>query len=106
LHPGSLGERIHLLTGLREGLRARGYLEGQNVTIEYRWADDQFDRLPALAAQMASMPVPGALDRIGKRRSKSATDGGVRRASASQLITRNGSEKLRVGSKSRSAAGP
>jgi putative ABC transport system substrate-binding protein len=57
LHPGSLGERVHLLTALREGLRARDYREEQNVTIEYRWADDQFDRLPALAAELVRRRV-------------------------------------------------
>jgi putative ABC transport system substrate-binding protein len=52
LHAGSPGERVHLITALREGLRARGYLEGENVIIDYRWAEDQFDRLPALAAEL------------------------------------------------------
>src|SRR5262249_29924957 len=50
LHPGSLNERVHLVAALREGLRAGGYIEGQNVTVDYRWAEDQFDRLPELAA--------------------------------------------------------
>jgi len=36
----------------REGLRARGYIEGQNVSVDYRWAEDQFDRLPELAAEL------------------------------------------------------
>jgi len=52
LHAGSPGERVHLITALREGLRAIGYLEGQNVVIDYRWAEDQFDRLPGLAAEL------------------------------------------------------
>jgi ABC-type uncharacterized transport system substrate-binding protein len=57
LHPGSPGERLHLITALREGLRAHGYFEGQSVTIEYRWAEDQFDRLPALAAELVRRRV-------------------------------------------------
>jgi len=47
LHAGSPSERVQ-----REGLRARGYIEGQNVSVDYRWAEDQFDRLPELAAEL------------------------------------------------------
>src|SRR5262249_4366852 len=52
LHPGSLNERVHLVAALRAGLRAGGYIEGQNVTVDYRSAEDQFDRLPELAAEL------------------------------------------------------
>jgi putative ABC transport system substrate-binding protein len=48
---------LDYLAAFHQGLRETGYVDGQNVTIEYRWANDQYDRLPALAAELVSRKV-------------------------------------------------
>jgi putative ABC transport system substrate-binding protein len=45
------------LAGFHKGLAENGYIEGKNVTVEYRWAENQNDRLPALAAELVRRPV-------------------------------------------------
>src|SRR5579864_2648429 len=45
------------LASFRRGLRQQGFVEGQNVQVEYRWARKQSERLPKLAAELVALPV-------------------------------------------------
>jgi putative ABC transport system substrate-binding protein len=47
----------HLVAAVREGLREQGFVEGQNLAIEFRWARGEYDRLPSLAAELVALPV-------------------------------------------------
>src|SRR5215813_6855131 len=58
LNFGSPESDASRLTGLRRGLKETGYVEGRNFVIEYCWAGNQADRLPALAADLVQLRVP------------------------------------------------
>jgi putative ABC transport system substrate-binding protein len=57
LHSGTAGSNAHLVDAFRRGLAEASYVEGRNVTIKYRWAEGQYDRLAGLAAELVRRPV-------------------------------------------------
>jgi putative ABC transport system substrate-binding protein len=57
LNSGSAGSRGEQFAAFDRGLKEAGYVDGQNVTVEYRWADDDYSRLPSLAAELVRRPV-------------------------------------------------
>jgi putative tryptophan/tyrosine transport system substrate-binding protein len=57
LHSGSPDGYAPMVTAFRQGLQETGHIEGQNVAIEYRWAEGHYDRLPAMAADLIRHPL-------------------------------------------------
>jgi putative ABC transport system substrate-binding protein len=76
LNSGSRGSTAPGVAAFREGLSETGYVEGQNVAIEYRWAEGGYDRLPSLAA-----------DLVGRKVDVIATGGGEITARAAKNAT-------------------
>ena len=57
LHSGSAAQNTERLVAFRKGLNDGGFVEGRNITIEFRWADGHYDRLPAMAADLIDRHV-------------------------------------------------
>src|SRR6516162_4461268 len=57
LHPGASEIGARDVAAFRKGLQESGYVEGQNVAVEYHWLEGQYDRLPALMADLVRRPV-------------------------------------------------
>src|SRR5260221_745116 len=76
LNSTSPGPNAANVAAFRQGLSETGYAEGQNLAIEYRWAEGRYDRLPALAA-----------DLVGRKVDLIATSGGTASALAAKNAT-------------------
>ncbi len=76
LHLAAPGSFMQFLDDFRQGLNEAGAVEGQNVAIEFRWAEGQYERLPALAAEL-----------VGRRVSVIVAGGGDRPIQAAKAAT-------------------
>jgi putative tryptophan/tyrosine transport system substrate-binding protein len=63
LGPGSAVSDAFRVTAFRQGLSETGFVEGQNVRVEYRWAEEHYDRLPAMATDLWRPLIEG--DEVG-----------------------------------------
>ena len=73
---GSADAFAHVVAAFHQGLNETGFIEGRNVAVEYRWAEGQYDRLPALAAELIGRPVVVIVATggdVGVRAAKTAT---------------------------------
>jgi putative ABC transport system substrate-binding protein len=88
------GEQLqfaHLVAGFHRGLNESGFVEGQNVAIEYRWAGRQYDRLPALAADLVRRRVSVIIAAGG------AHEAGIASSSVIPIVCTFGGDPVRAG---------
>jgi putative tryptophan/tyrosine transport system substrate-binding protein len=82
---------LHLVAAFRQGLNEAGFVEGQNVAIEFRWADDRHDRLPVLAADLVRRPAAAIVaNSVSAQAAKAAT-------ATTPIVVVSGSDPVRMG---------
>ena len=85
--------QAHAMTAFRAGLQETGYVGGQNVTVEYRWADGRYDLLPSLAAELVSRPVTVVVAIGGSRVGRAA----MTATSTIPIVFVSGADPIKVG---------
>jgi putative ABC transport system substrate-binding protein len=93
LGTASAGPFAHLLAGFRRGLQETGFVEGRNVAIEYRWAEGQYDRVPALAADLVRRQV-AVIVTVGGETSAAAAKAAT---AAIPIVFNTGTDPVRLG---------
>jgi len=76
------------LNAFRQGLKDMGFVENENVAVEYRWANNQNERLPELAAELVRQSVAVKVHRAARRRSGSMVARGARAAAGDNTCHR------------------
>ena len=91
LRSTSAANSAHLVRAFRQGLNEAGFVEGQNIAIEYRWADDRHDRLPGLAADLIRRPAAVIVgNTVTAQAAKAAT-------ATTPIVVVSGSDPVRMG---------
>ena len=93
LGTASAGPFAHLLAGFRRGLQETGFVEGRHVAIEYRWAEGQYDRVPALAADLVRRQV-AVIVTVGGETSAAAAKAAT---AAIPIVFNTGTDPVRLG---------
>ena len=79
LDPSSLDKYAPFVAAFRKGLNEAGFVGGRNVTIEFRWAEGQYERLPVMAADLVRRQVAAGADRpvVATKRVRTVSGSGL-----------------------------
>jgi hypothetical protein len=90
----------HLVSAFRQGLNEAGFVEGQNVAVEYRWADDQDDRIPGMVAELVrrqEQPCPRKVTLARSRLARLLRPAAVSRCSGPSVFSQIASARSKSG---------